>query len=88
MSKPKFIPADCKAIALAAFLFYSEREYNCELLHDPEDPCLVLRVTYEDTMRLEDCPLLNCPFIKVEKAHVGYSDKVTSWFIPIAKILL
>ena len=30
-SEPKFTAADRKAIALAAFLFYVEREYQVEL---------------------------------------------------------
>lgn len=83
MSTPKFTPADCKAIALAAFLFYSERECQVELLRNPSMPIWQLRVTREDTMSLENCPLLNWPWIACEEVRVGYCDIVTTWSVPV-----
>ena len=82
MSKQKFTPADRKALALAAFLFYSEREYQVELLKPSLDFYWELRVTREDTQSLERCPLLDWPFITSDEARVGYSDIVTTWSIP------
>lgn len=82
MSKQKFTPADRKALALAAFLFYSEREYQVELLKPSLGFYWELRVTREDTIELERCPLLDWPFITSDEARVGYSDIVTTWTIP------
>lgn len=83
MSKPKFTPADCKAIALAAYLFYAERECQVELFRNPSDVNWYLRVTREDTIELERCPLLDWPFIACDEARIGYSDIVTTWTIPV-----
>ena len=80
---PKFTQADRKALALAAFLFYSEREYQVELLKPSLGFYLELRVTREDIQSLERCPLLDWPFITSEEARVGYSDIVTTWTIPL-----
>ena len=80
---PKFTPADRKALALAAFLFYSEREYQVEILKPSLGYYLELRVTREDTQSLERCPLLDWPFIASDEARVGYSDIVTTWTIPL-----
>lgn len=82
-SKPKFTAADRKALALAAFLFYSDREYQVELMKSSLGFYLELRVTREDTQSLERCPLLDWPFITSEDARVGYSDIVTTWTIPL-----
>ena len=82
-SKPKFTAADRKALALAAFLFYSDREYQVELMKSSLGFYLELRVTREDTQSLERCPLLDWPFISSEDARVGYSDIVTTWTIPL-----
>ena len=82
-SKPKFTAADRKALALAAFLFYSDREYQVELMKPSLGFYLELRVTREDTQSLERCPLLDWPFITSEDARVGYSDIVTTWAIPL-----
>ena len=79
----KFTPADRKALALAAFLFYSDREYQVELMKSSLGFYLELRVTREDTQSLERCPLLDWPFITSEDARVGYSDIVTTWTIPL-----
>lgn len=82
-SKPKFTAADRKALALAAFLFYSDREYQVELMKPSVGDYLELRVTREDTQSMEQCPLLNWPFIRCEVARVGYSDIVSTWYIPL-----
>ena len=79
----KFTTADRKALALAAFLFYSDREYQVELMKPSLGFYLELRVTREDTQSLERCPLLDWPFITSEDARVGYSDIVTTWTIPL-----
>ena len=83
MSKLKFTPADRKAIAMAAFLFYLDREYQVELISRSTDGFLELRVTREDTQSLEKCPLLDWPFVVCEQVRVGYCDIVTTWSIPI-----
>lgn len=80
---PKFTNADRKALALAAYLFYAEREFSVELFHDTPEQCWHLRVTREDSMRLEPCTLLNQDFIRCETVRVGYSDIVTTWTIPL-----
>ena len=79
----KFTQADIKALALAAFLFYSDRNYQVELLKPSLGFYLELRVTREDTQSLEQCPLLDWPFITCDEARVGYSDIVTTWTIPL-----
>ena len=79
----KFTPADRKALALATFLFFLDREYQVELISRSTDGCLELRVTREDTLSLERCPLLDWPFITSDEARVGYSDIVTTWTIPL-----
>ena len=79
----KFTTADRKALALAAFLFFLDREYQVELISRSNDGYLELRVTREDTQSLERCPLLDWPFIVCESARVGYSDIVTTWTIPL-----
>lgn len=83
MSKQKFTPADCKALALAAFLFYAERECQVELFRNQSDVNWYLRVTREDTIELERCPLLDWPFIISNEVRVGYADIVTTWTIPV-----
>ena len=88
MSKEKFLPADRKAIALAAFLFYMERGYHVELFQNEYGCELYLRVTREDSRELEPCRLLDHPFIKSEQARVGYCDIVTTWLIPIEYVRL
>ena len=82
-SKPKFTPADRKAIALSAFLFYTDREYHVDLFKCEHDTWWTLRVTYEDTRTLDFCPLLSHNFISLDVTHVGYSDNVATWIIPL-----
>ena len=82
-TNPKFTPADRKALALSAFLFFLDREYQVELISRSNDGYLELRVTREDTQSLERCPLLDWPFITSDEALVGYSDIVTTWTIPL-----
>ena len=79
----KFTPADRKAIALAAYLFFAERDYDAQLLAQEHELHWELRVTYEDARQLEDCPLLHQQFISNEIVRVGYSDMVSIWYIPI-----
>lgn len=83
MKSSKFTPADRKAIALAAYLFYAERDYDTQLLAQEHELHWELRVTYEDARQLEDCPLLHQPFISNEIVRVGYSDMVSIWYLPI-----
>lgn len=80
---PKFTHADRKALALAAFLYYIDREFHVELTHPSLGMYFELRVIREDTRTLERCPLLDWPFITSEEARVGYSDIVTTWTIPL-----
>ena len=80
-SKPKFTAADRMALAIAAFLYYIDREYHVELTHPSLGMYFELRVVREDTRTLERCPLLDWPFITSEEARVGYSDIVTTWTI-------
>ena len=82
-SKPKFTAADRKAITLAAYLYYADREYDVQLIAQEHEQHWELRVTYEDARNLEDCPLLHQPFISNEIVRVGYSDMVSIWYIPI-----
>lgn len=79
----KFTHADRKALALAAFQYYIDREYHVELIHPSLGFYFELRVFREDTRPLEQCPLLDWPFITSEEASVGYSDIVTTWTIPL-----
>ena len=83
MSKENYLPADRKAIALAAFLFYVERGFHVELYQVEYGHELWLRVTREDDRELEPCRLLDHSFIKCEEVRVGYCDIVTTWLIPV-----
>ena len=80
---PKFTNADRKALALAAFLYYIDREYHVVLTHLSLGMYFELRVFREDTRTLERCPLLDWPFITSEETRLGYSDIVTTWTIPL-----
>lgn len=79
----KFTIADRKAIALSAYLFYSDREFDTQLIAQEHESHWELRVTYEDARTLDDCPLLHQPFVSNEIVRVGYSDMVSIWYIPI-----
>ena len=82
-SKPKFTAADRKALALAAFLFYVEREYQVELNHYSTCDFLRLTVYYHKTQVLEHCPLLDWPFVSCEEHDLGAFDRVSTWTIPL-----
>lgn len=78
----KLLPADKKALAMGAWLFYAERGFDAQLIHNQDDENIIFRVTYEDTQELPTCPLLQHPSFKTEVVRVGYSDKVYSCIIP------
>lgn len=80
----RLLPADKKALAMAAWLFYAERGFDAELNHAQDDEDIIVRVTYEDTQELPTCPLLQHPSFKSDVVRVGYSDKVYSCIIPEA----
>ena len=82
-SKPKFTSADRKALALAAFLYYLDRDYQVELNHYSNSTCLQLTVFYEKTRTLDNCPLLNWPFISCMIESLGVSDMYAQWTIPV-----
>ena len=56
MSKQKFTPADRKALAMAAFLFYFDKGYKVTLHHCVEIHELFLTVYYDNLGGLEPCP--------------------------------
>ena len=80
----RFLPADKKALAMAAWLFYAERGFDAQLLHHQDAEEIEIIVTYEDTQELPTCPLLQHPSFKSSVVRVGYSDKVYSCIIPEA----
>ena len=82
-SKPKFTAADRKALALAAFLFYVEREYQVELNHYENSSYLQLTIFFSKTQVLEQCPLLDWPFVSCEERDLGAFDRVCQWNISI-----
>lgn len=82
-SKPKFTAADRKALALAAFLFYVERDYLVELNHFENGSSLQLTVLFSKTQVLERCPLLDWPFISCEERDLDEYDRVSKWNIPL-----
>lgn len=82
-AKVKFTPADRKALAMAAFLFYLDREYQVELNHYSSCQSVQLTVFYENTRTLEKCPLLDWPFIVCMIEPLGVSDSYAKWTIPL-----
>lgn len=78
----RLLPADKKALAMAAWLFYTERGFATDLIHIQDSEDIIFRVTFEDTQELPTCPLLQHPSFKSEVARVGYSDMVYSCIIP------
>ena len=82
-AKPKNLPSDHKAQALAAFLFFADREFNVSLCQPNLAMYWELQVVREDTIELPRCPLLDDPTITCEEARVPYSDIVTTWTIPM-----
>ena len=82
-SKPKFTAADRKQLALAAFLFYVERDYLVELNHFENGSSLQLTVFFSKTKVLEQCPLLDWPFVSCDERDLDEYDRVSKWTIPL-----
>ena len=72
----RLLPADVKALALSAWLFYSERGFATDLIHINDSEDIILRVTFEDTQELPMCQQLMHPSFHASIVRVGYSDKV------------
>ena len=80
---PKFTAADRKQLALAAFLFYVERDYLVELNHFENGSSLQLTVFFSKTQVLEQCPLLDWPFVSCDERDLDEYDRVSKWTIPL-----
>ena len=80
----RLLPADIKALALSAWLFYSERGFDAQLMHNEDDEDIILRITYEDTQELPMCQQLMHPSFQTTVVRVGYSDKVYTVIFPEA----
>ena len=78
----QLLPADRKALAMAAWLFYAERGFAAELIHIQNDDSIDVRIIYEDTQELPMCQLLIHPSFTITVTRVGYSDKVFNCHIP------
>lgn len=76
------LPADKKAITLAAWLFFSERGFAVDLIHETDSESIELRITYEDSRTLPRCPILEEAPFSCEITRVGYSDMVCRYYIP------
>lgn len=72
----RLLPADKKALAMAAWLFYAERGFDAQLLHHQNAEEIEINVTYEDTQELPTCPFLQHPSFTSDVVRIGYSDKV------------
>ena len=82
-SKPKFTAADRKQLALAAFLFYVERDYLVVLNHFETVSSLQLTVFCSKKKVLEQCPLLDWPFVSCDERDLDEFDRVSKWTIPL-----
>ena len=80
----RLLPADKKAIAMAAWLFYSERGFDAQLIHHQDDEAIELRVIYDDSQGLPECPMLHHTSFSASYTRVVYSDMVYSCIIPSA----
>ncbi len=80
------LPADKKALAMAAWLFYAERGFDAQLLHHQNAEEIEINVTCEDTQELPMCQQLMHPSFRTEVVRIGYSDKVYRCTIPEAFI--
>ena len=80
------LPADKKALAMAAWLFYAERGFDAQLLHHQDAEEIEINVTYEDTQELPMCQQLMHPSFQTSVVRVGYSDKVYTVIFPTAFI--
>ena len=72
----RLLPADKKALAMAAWLFYAERGFDAQLLHHQDAEEIEIIVTYEDSQELPICQQLMHPSFHTEVVRIGYSDKV------------
>lgn len=80
----KLLPADIKALAMSAWLFYSERGFDAQLMHNEYDEDIILRVTYEDTQELPMCQQLMHPSFQTSVVRIGYSVRVYTVIFPEA----
>ena len=80
----RLLPADKKALAIAAWLFYADRGFGAQLLHHHDAEEIEIVVIYEDTQELPTCPLLQHPSFKSDDVRIGYSDKMYRCTIPEA----
>lgn len=80
----KLLPADIKTLAMSAWLYYSERGFDAQLIHYQDDEDIILRVTYEDTQELPMCQQLMHPSFQTSVVSIGYSDKVYTIIFPEA----
>lgn len=80
----RLLPADKKAIAMGAWLFYAERGFDAQLLHHQDAEEIEINVTYEDTQELPTCPQLMHPSFHTEVVRIGYSEKIYRCTIPEA----
>lgn len=80
----QLLPADKKAIAMAAWLFYAERGFDAELIHHQDQEDIILRVTFDDTQELPMCQQLMHPSFQTSVVRIGYSDKVYTVIFPEA----
>lgn len=72
----QLLPADKKALAMAAWLFYAERGFDAQLLHHQDAEEIEILITYEDSQELPICQQLMHPSFRTEVVRIGYSDKV------------
>lgn len=80
----RLLPADRKAIAVAAWLFYAERGFDVRLIHNQCSEDVDLRIIFDDSQDLPACPFLSHPSFTCSVTHVAYSDKVYCCIIPEA----
>lgn len=78
----RLLPADRKAIAIAAWLFYAERGFDAQLIHRQCNEEVELRVVFDDSQELPPCPFLGHPSFVVSVTRLAYSDLVYSCMIP------
>lgn len=83
-SMKHLLPADRKAIALAAWLFYAERGFDAQLIHQQCREEIELRVVFDDSQELPACPFLSHPSFSCSVTHLAYSDRVFICNIPEA----
>lgn len=78
----RLLPADVKALAMSAWLFYSERGFATDLIHIGYADFVELRITYGYSQQLPRCPFLEHVTFSCEIRRVGYSDMVSRYIIP------